>query len=309
MLKKFNIFLFILLIFNLSYSPSIALKNQILVKIDNSIVTAYELKNKLKTSLILSNQEINQINIDNNKKRALSYLIDLKLKKNELEKYQFDIENLNVNNQLLSLSSNNIIEFEKKFQTLGINYDLFIEELKIETAWKQLMFNIYKEKVKINQEEIDRQVMNYVRNNSTINELKISEIEINLDKNSNYQNELEFIKKEIEKNGFENTARKLSISSSSQNYGNIGWVNEESLNPRISKALKNLKIGEVSLPIKNQDAFLLLKLTDRKITNVSDIDTEDFKKKMIDQKKNELFSLYSRSHLSKLKNNTLIEYK
>tara|TARA_Y100001935_G_C17235246_1_gene472639 strand:- start:85 stop:1014 length:930 start_codon:yes stop_codon:yes gene_type:complete len=309
MLKKFNIFLFILLIFNLSYSPSIALKNQILVKIDNSIVTAYELKNKLKTSLILSNQEINQINIDNNKKRALLYLIDLKLKKNELEKYKFDIENLNVNNQLLSLSSNNIIEFEKKFQTLGINYDLFIEELKIETAWKQLMFNIYKEKVKINQEEIDRQVMNYVRNNSTINELKISEIEINLDKNSNYQNELEFIKKEIEKNGFENTARKLSISSSSQNYGNIGWVNEESLNPRISKALKNLKIGEVSLPIKNQDAFLLLKLTDRKITNVSDIDTEDFKKKMIDQKKNELFSLYSRSHLSKLKNNTLIEYK
>tara|TARA_B100000674_G_scaffold410501_1_gene358311 strand:+ start:424 stop:1353 length:930 start_codon:yes stop_codon:yes gene_type:complete len=309
MLKKFNIFLFILLIFNLSYSPSIALKNQILVKIDNSIVTAYELKNKLKTSLILSNQEINQINIDNNKKRALLYIIDLKLKKNELEKYKFDIENLNVNNQLLSLSSNNIIEFEKKFQTLGINYDLFIEELKIETAWKQLMFNIYKEKVKINQEEIDRQVMNYVRNNSTINELKISEIEINLDKNSNYQNELEFIKKEIEKNGFENTARKLSISSSSQNYGNIGWVNEESLNPRISKALKNLKIGEVSLPIKNQDAFLLLKLTDRKITNVSDIDTEDFKKKMIDQKKNELFSLYSRSHLSKLKNNTLIEYK
>ena len=309
MLKKFNIFLFILLIFNLSYSPSIALKNQILVKIDNSIVTAYELKNKLKTSLILSNQEINQINIDNNKKRALLYLIDLKLKKNELEKYKFDIENLNVNNQLLSLSSNNIIEFEKKFQTLGINYDLFIEELKIETAWKQLMFNIYKEKVKINQEEIDRQVMNYVRNNSTINELKISEIEINLDKNSNYQNELEFIKKEIEKNGFENTARKLSISSSSQNYGNIGWVNEESLNPRISKALKDLKIGEVSLPIKNQDAFLLLKLTDRKITNVSDIDTEDFKKKMIDQKKNELFSLYSRSHLSKLKNNTLIEYK
>ena len=309
MLKKINIFLFILLISNLSYFPAIALKNKILVKIDNSIVTSYELKNKLKTSLILSNQQLNQINIDKNKKRALKYLIDLKLKKNELEKYKFDIENLNINNQLLSLSSNNIIEFEKKFEKLGINFDLFVRELKIETAWKQLMFNIYKDKVKINQDEIDRQVIDYIQNNSNIIELRISEIEINLDKNSSYQSELEYIKKEIEDNGFENTAIKLSTSSSSQNYGDIGWVNEESLNPRISKALKDLNIGEISLPIKNQDTFLLLKLTDRKITKVSDVDTEDYKKKMIDQKKNELFSLYSRSHLSKLKNNSLIEYK
>ena len=279
MLKKINIFLFILLISNLSYFPAIALKNKILVKIDNSIVTSYELKNKLKTSLILSNQQLNQINIDKNKKRALKYLIDLKLKKNELEKYKFDIENLNINNQLLSLSSNNIIEFEKKFEKLGINFDLFVRELKIETAWKQLMFNIYKYKVKINQDEIDRQVIDYIQNNSNIIELRISEIEINLDKNSSYQSELEYIKKEIEDNGFENTAIKLSTSSSSQNYGDIGWVNEESLNPRISKALKDLNIGEISLPIKNQDTFLLLKLTDRKITKVSDVDTEDYKKK------------------------------
>ena len=186
---------------------------------------------------------------------------------------------------------------------------MFVRELKIETAWKQLMINIYKDKVKINQDEIDRQVIDYIQNNSNIIELRISEIEINLDKNSSYQSELEYIKKEIEDNGFENTAIKLSTSSSSQNYGDIGWVNEESLNPRISKALKDLNIGEISLPIKNQDTFLLLKLTDRKITKVSDVDTEDYKKKMIDQKKNELFSLYSRSHLSKLKNNSLIEYK
>ena len=49
--------------------------------------------------------------------------------------------------------------------------------------------------------------------------------------------------------------------------------------------MKDLNIGEISLPIKNQDTFLLLKLTDRKITKVSDVDTEDYKKKMIDQKK------------------------
>ena len=62
------------------------LKNKIIVKIDNNIITDYELKNKLKTSLILSNQELNQINIDKNKGGTLAYLINLKLKTNELIK-------------------------------------------------------------------------------------------------------------------------------------------------------------------------------------------------------------------------------
>ena len=81
MLKKYFFFLFVLILFDLNFHFLKALKNEIIVKIDDNIITAYEIKNKIKTSLILSNQDINQINIDKNKRRALSYLIDLKLKK------------------------------------------------------------------------------------------------------------------------------------------------------------------------------------------------------------------------------------
>ena len=297
------------MIFDLSFFSVKALKNQIIVKIDNDIITAYELKNKLKTSLILSNQKINQENIDNNKRRALAYLIDLKLKKIELKKYKVEMDKLNVNNQLLALSSNNISEFKKKFQALGINFDLFEKELKIETAWKQLMYQIYKDKVKVNQQEIDKQVLGFIKNNSQITEFKISEIEISLDENTNYLDEVNFITKEIQENGFENTAFKFSNSSSAKNYGDIGWINSESLSSRVSKILKDLKKGEISNPIKNPNSLLFLKLTDRKTSKVNDINAEEFKKKLIEQKKNELFTLYSRSHLSKLKNNSLIEYK
>ena len=82
MIKKILFFLSIFILLNINFIHSKAIKNEIIVKIDNNIITAYELKNKLKTSLVLSNQEINQINIDKNKNRALTYLINLKLKKN-----------------------------------------------------------------------------------------------------------------------------------------------------------------------------------------------------------------------------------
>ena len=309
MFKKNLYFFLTFIIINLSCYPAKAIKNEIIVKIDDNIITAYELKNKLKTSIILSNQELTQSNIDKNKERALAYLINLKLKTNELIKYKVEIDKLNVNKQLLNLSSNNLNEFKKKFKKLGINFELFENELKVETAWKQLMFRIYKNKVKINQEEINKQVLNYVQNNLNITELKISEIEINLGKNSNYQNEVDLIKKEILENGFEQTAYKLSTSASSKNFGNIGWVNADSLVPKVSKILNNLKIGEISEPIKELNNLLFLKLTDKRVSKPNEINVKELKKRLIDQKENELFNLYSRSHLSKLKNNSLIEYK
>ena len=309
MFKKKNFFFLNFIIFSLFFTHLNALKNEIIVKIDNSVITAYEIKNKIKTSLILSNQDINQSNIDKNKKRALTYLIDLKLKTNELKKFKFNLDSVNVNTQLLSLSSNNIDKFKEKFQEFGINYELFVNEIKVETAWKQLMFNIYKEKVKINQKDIDREVLNFIQNSADVMELNISEIEINLNNNSNYQDEINFILKEIRESGFEKTAQKFSISSTSKNYGNIGWINAESLNSKVSKVLKNLKKGEVSKPIKIMNSFIFFKLLDTRISKINEINTEEFKKRLIDQKKNELFNLYSRSHLSKLKNNSLIEYK
>ena len=72
MIKKFSLFFFVLVFLNSEFLPARALKNKIIVKVDNNIITAYELKNKLKTSLILSNQEINQINIDKNKRNNKS---------------------------------------------------------------------------------------------------------------------------------------------------------------------------------------------------------------------------------------------
>jgi peptidyl-prolyl cis-trans isomerase SurA len=301
--------LYILLFFCLNINSVHGLTNNIIVKINNDIITTYELKNKLTTSLILSDQQVNQENIDNNKRQALSYLINIKLKKIELNKYNFKIDKVDINNQLLFLSSNNIENFKNKFKEFDLNYDLFLNELKIETAWKELMFTIYNKKVKITQDEIDKQVINYVKNNSDITEYQIAEIEFFIEENSEIKNKLTFIKNQIDEFGFENTASKYSISSSSSNKGNIGWINEESLNVQTGNVIKKMNIGEVSEPIRNLDSITFFKLLNKKTSKISNLDTKKLREKLMRQKENELFVLYSASHLSKIKNNALIEYK
>ena len=70
-----------------------------------------------------------------------------------------------------------------------------------------------------------------------------------------------------------------------------------------------MRVGDISEPLKRQNSIIFLKLNDFKKSNTAKLDVTKIKKDLINKKKNELFNLYSKSHLSKLKNTSLIEYK
>ena len=57
-------FLICFLIINNDNFCSAALQNKILIKIENEIISSYELKNKINTIIVLSDKEINQVNIN-----------------------------------------------------------------------------------------------------------------------------------------------------------------------------------------------------------------------------------------------------
>ena len=54
--------------------------NKILLKVENEIITNYEVKDKILRTLYLTNQEINQYNINKLKKRSLDSIVQLKIK-------------------------------------------------------------------------------------------------------------------------------------------------------------------------------------------------------------------------------------
>ena len=306
--KKIKIIVFIL-IFKIINLSLYAKENKIIAKIENEIVTSYELKNKIRTTLIMANQEVNQENVNKTKRRALISLINSKLKKYEISKYNLKAEDKSVNNQLMNISSNNIPALKEQFRNNNLNYQLFIEEIKIDLAWQTLVYSLFNEKVKVNYEEIDRELESLIKNQKNIEEYKISEIEIYVENNENVKKKIELITEEIKKVGFDNAAMKYSVSSSSTKKGDLGWINAKTLSEKIYRVIKEMEIGEVSPPLESFENFLLLKLVDRRISQIKNLDREQLRKNLITQKENELYNLYSRSHLSKIRNNALIEYK
>ncbi len=313
MIKKISIKIFIIFLFFQEICLLGSVENKIVANIGNQIVSSYELKNKIKTIVFLSKQELNQKNINLAKEQAIRLLIDNKIKEQELSKYEIKMDdNLNSNIFLENISSQygtSIAGLKKIFLENDLDFEIYSDELKIEFYWQKLIFSLYKDKIELNDSELERELNKIIKNQKNIKEYEIAEIEIPFLNNSKDQKNIEDIYNQIEKFGFKDTAIKFSQSTSAFDGGNLGWINEKSLSDTIFKIVTRMKIGNISKPIQQTDTILILKLLDKRTNDINKIDINEMRKKIIDSKRNQFLNLFANSHLSKLKNTTLIKIK
>ena len=295
------------------YSEQVSanIKNKIIANIGEQIITSHELKNKIITNLVLNNQEISQINVNNNKQSALRSLINYKLKKNEIIRTKTSTNIKAVNDHLKKISSRyntDISGLENIFRSNSLDYELYKDEIMTEFAWQKLVYQIYKKKIFLDDAQINDELNQYIRQQQNIKEFELAEIELQVE-DGNIEKKINEIKKEIKLIGFENAAIKFSISTSNMDGGNLGWINIGSLSKNIAEKLSKMKIGEVSDPIIKANSVLILKLLDKRETNITEKNIEAMKNNIIINKKNELLNLFANSHLIKIKNNTLINIR
>ena len=296
--------------FNHSYS---AINNKIIVKVGNEIITSYELENKIRTILFLSKKKINQENINIVKQKAISGLINKKLKQEEIVRYGISINQDRVDSYLNEYSSKlnmNKEDFIKAMNENNISFNLYNEEIEIDLSWQSLIYELNKNNLSIDEKQIVKELNEIIKNRTDLEEFELAEIVIDEMKDFEKQKKtLIEINQYIKQFNFKEAAIKYSISSSSSEGGKIGWVNSETLSEKLKNVLNKMNIGEISSPIKSVDQIILIKLLDkRKVKTDLNIKAEQIKKSLINKRKNELLNLYSNNHLSKKRNNTIIKF-
>lgn len=301
-------FILFFLFQNISHA---AYQNKIIANVGEQIITSYELKNKIVTFLVLNNLEISQINVNKSKKEALRYLVNQKIKKKEIDKYNLEINTQALNVHLENISSKLNVDkagLEKEFIKNNISYKLYLDEIETEVTWQKLIYELYKNKIVVDEKEIEKELKVLIVNKKGSDEYELAEIEVNLENNSEKENKINQIKKSIEEIGFNKTAIKYSLSLTSQNGGNLGWISSNGLSKEILNIIQKMNIGEVSQPIIKSDTLTFYKLINKKKVNFEKVDIANLKNRIINKQKNELFDLYSKSHISKIKNSILINY-
>ncbi len=305
-LKKIFFLLTIYFSFINSSFSNIDLK--IVLKINNEIVTTYDIEQEKNYLLALNPKlrKIDEIQLTKIAKKSLTKEI---IRKIEVLKYkELKLENPQIENVLDNLIRNLDFQNENEFKKYLQNYEISIKDLKkkieIENEWKNMIYSKYQNSVNIDKEKLILKINNSNKNNF-IFEYNLSEIVFTIKNNITYQDDLKKIEDSIKNNGFENTANLFSISDSSNVGGKIGWVAEKNLSIQINNELENLKINEYSSPIKLGNNILLLKINDtRKIPNK--INKKAELDKMIFVETSKQLEKFSNIFYNKIKLNTKI---
>ena len=284
------------------------IKNRIVVKVGNSLISSIDVQNEIITNLVLSNQMITQENINKNKDFSLKNLINKSIKRNEINKYKvkkFSKKDLEKYIQDIAKKINTDVDgLREIFKIHNIDYNLLVKNHETELLWNSLIFSLYQNQMNINIVEVENEIENTRNINKT--EYNLSEIEIT--KFEYNENTREKILEQIKINGFEETAKKISISSTAKKGGLIGWVAEESLTKQYSEEIKKIQIEDISLPILSKNSVSFIKINDIR-NDKNDVNEIALKNQILEQKKQEKLRLFSRSHFSNLENTILIIFQ
>ena len=306
MIKK--IILILVFFQTIFFSKTLFAEVSIVAKIDNEIITNYDVK---KESYYLKILNPNLKNLKNNQifRLAKISLINEIIKKKELEKFpnlteKEEILNQYLENLYLRLNFNDEGEFLEELKK-NSNYDLdqIKQKINIELLWNELIFLKYKDQLNIKNESIMKQIDELEGENQK--EFFLSEIVFNKKKNITLENLIEEIKLSISEIGFNNTANIYSVSESSKFGGKVGWVKQNSLSKLIYEKLNNLDEGKYTDVIKLGNNFLILKIDQIRINKIK-IDKDKEYQKLVQIETNKQLNQFSRIYFDKSKINYTI---
>ena len=305
-LSKILLILVLLLFNNIS---SNSFEVNIEIKIQDQIITNVDILNE-KKYLYFLNPKLQNIDDEIVNKLAKESLIKEIIKKNEISKFfnfkdNKKINNIAETNLLKSKNINTRNDFKEILKNINLNYQTIENKLKIETLWSQLIYEKYKDNVKVNKEILRNSISKKFSNKKKTFEYNLSEIVLSADLKNNLDLELNKIIESIKEVGFENTANIYSISNTAKNGGLIGWVNEVQLSQQINNALKNLDIYQISKPIEINNGYILLKINNKKKYE-SKINIDDQFQKALNKEINKQLNNFSNIYYKKLKKNIQI---
>ena len=302
-------YILILLITTLFFQvKSLSIENKIIIKVNNEIITTYDLENEINYLSIL-NPNIKKIDENEKIKFSKKSIIQEKIKQIEI---QNNFENPNIPNEYLEsflkkiytkIGIKDLNDFKKYLILNNIKYDFVLSKIETEALWNELIFLKFSKKIKVDEDKLLKKIRK--NSNNISKSYLMSEILFEINQNEKLEQKYEEISRVILKQGFEKAALKYSISETAKIGGELNWINENSLNNNIKQLLNRLKKNQFTDPITIPGGFLILKIVDIK-KEKNEINIQEELDKLITETKNNQLNRLSIMYFNRIKKDTEI---
>ena len=278
--------------------------------IGNKPITQSDIVNEIKIILILNNESYSDEKRDQLHELAVKSTIKRTIKNIELERHNyFQLNESDLQEELARLAGNLFLDIntlKNLCESNDLDFSIIEEQIKTDLYWNSLIFEMYKNNLNINQEEIEDR-LKLTQNKNEIEEYLISEIVIKKVENVQLDLKIQELKNRIEIEGFDKVAKEVSISESALKGGDLGWINENIISEKIKSEIIKTAKGDLSSPIILDNGILIFKVRDkRKIQQNASL--EEIKNELINREKNKILNMHSKSHYDKVRRTISIKF-
>lgn len=308
-MHKKKIFIYFSLIFLIFNQNLFSTENKILFKIDQEIITSIDVENEYRY-LIALNSNIRNLSNDEIFEISKKSSIREKIKKIVINdnfkdpKVPDEYLDLLLKSIYQKININNLNEFKEYLKSNKIDYQNVRNKIEIEALWNELIMLKFKSKIQIDKDEIKKSILN--RKKTISKSYFLSEILFEISNSDDLSKTYSKIKNTINEKGFDNAALRYSISNSASTGGEIGWVEESSLNKKLISILSNKKENEITDPIATPGGFLILKINQIKKTE-NKLNINDEVEKIVNIKTNNQLKQFSLIYFNKVKKDIKID--
>ena len=285
------------------------ISDSLFMTIGDKAIAQSDIVNEIKILLILKNESYSEEKREEMHKLSVQSIIKRKIKEIEIERTDFfEFNQQDVNSELERLANNINVDLETLkniCESNELDFAIIEKNIQISLAWNSLIFQLYKDKISIDSDEIDEQLR--ISQEKKTEEYLISEIMIKPVEKNMVESEIKKLKDKIKIEGFESVAKRLSISESALKGGNLGWVSETIISEKFKSEIINTPIGNISKPILLPEGILLLKVKDKRKSKRF-INLEDAKNQLVNAEKTKILNIHSLSHYDKLRRSISINY-
>ncbi|MFQ5954343.1 MAG: peptidylprolyl isomerase [Kiloniellales bacterium] len=238
--------------------------------VNDEVISVFDLEARIKFTVESSGLPDTLETRTRLKDQVLRGLIDERLRLQEAKRLNIRVTERDLAGAIASI--------EKQNNVPAGGLDVFLAERGVESftleaqirstiAWQKLVYRKIRPRVEIGDDEVEEALARMQANKGTPL-MKVAEIFISVDSPEQEDEVLQLAHRLIEqlRGGarFAALARQFSQSASAAVGGDLGWVQQGQLDEALDKALKKMKPGSISPPIRSFGGYHILLLSSRR---------------------------------------------
>lgn len=254
----------------LLHAPPAPAQQKIVAVVNDEVISALDVAGRMKLTMVSSGLPDTAEIRKRIEPQALRTLIDERLQSQEAARMGIGVSEKDIEDAIGRIEQANRMrkgQLEQLLKQAGIQRSALEQQVRANIAWQKLVQRRLRAQVQIGEDEV-KEVLDRLKAKQGSAEFLLSEIFLPID-NPDQEEEvrqtaMSLIQQMQRGTSFPAIAQQFSQSASAATGGDIGWVQEGQLDAELENAVKGLRAGEVTAPVRTAGGFYLFGLRGRR---------------------------------------------